>query len=183
MRDVVERTGKATRLWDAEHEFSVFEDALYERLGGDAVEPFDYLGHDHYDRSLEIYGMKPSVELSDDDRTFIKREGFTKIYHDRKGSPERCTLKERRHYAATIQSLRDQNADLERRLVVARADEFHGELRDKLEQWAFNVMLECSGNAAPIELAVGGAVLDLHDLQRILEAAPALASEPVERGE
>lgn len=91
--DMGERPKRAQILWEAELHFNQFEDDLYDRLGGDAVEPFEYIGHDFYDQSIEIYGLKPSIELTDDDRTFIKREGFRTIYHDRKGSPEHPNVK------------------------------------------------------------------------------------------
>lgn len=40
--------------------------------------------------------------------------------------------------------------------------------------WAFNVMLECSAHdeaTGPLECVIGGAVLNLHDLNRILDKA------------
>lgn len=46
------------------------------------------------------------------------------------------------------------------------------ELADALEAWAFNVRLECMHPDAgdKIECAIGGAILDLRDLARILTA-------------
>jgi len=43
--------------------------------------------------------------------------------------------------------------------------------REKLEAWAFNVALECSREEAQLEVAIGGAILDLRDLKAILDAA------------
>jgi hypothetical protein len=40
-----------------------------------------------------------------------------------------------------------------------------------LEAWAFNVMLECAGLEQPSEVAIGGALLDFRDLDRILQWA------------
>lgn len=43
------------------------------------------------------------------------------------------------------------------------------DLAEKLEAWSFNVMLECSGREeSDMLMAVGGAFLDLRDLNRIL---------------
>lgn len=39
-----------------------------------------------------------------------------------------------------------------------------------LEDWCFNVRLECLGRSdAELEVVLGGAILDLRDLDRILE--------------
>ena len=44
------------------------------------------------------------------------------------------------------------------------------DLRQILHDWAFNVMLECSGrNIGEAEMAIGGAVLSLHDLDKLLD--------------
>lgn len=42
-----------------------------------------------------------------------------------------------------------------------------------LESWAFNVMLECSAldDAQPSEVPIGGAILDLRDLHKVLDWA------------
>lgn len=43
---------------------------------------------------------------------------------------------------------------------------------DALEDWAFNVMLECAGRPdEKIDVVMGGAILDLRDLKAILDAA------------
>lgn len=49
---------------------------------------------------------------------------------------------------------------------------------EALDAWAFNVMLECCGDNArlPMEIAIGGAVLNLHDLDRILYWALTIAN-------
>lgn len=62
------------------------------------------------------------------------------------------------------------------------SEELHRDLAHALSAWSFNVMLECSGRADDaLEVAIGGAVLDLRDLDRILtwmiEATPAEAFE------
>ena len=50
------------------------------------------------------------------------------------------------------------------------------ELREPLEDWSFNVLLECSGREeSDMLIAIGGAFLDLRDLNRILEWARARA--------
>lgn len=44
--------------------------------------------------------------------------------------------------------------------------------QDLLEAWAFNVMLECSAlDPDGGQCAIGGAVLSLHDLNTVLQAA------------
>lgn len=44
------------------------------------------------------------------------------------------------------------------------------DLREILHDWAFNVMLECSGRKTDEgQIAIGGAVLDLHDLDKLLD--------------
>lgn len=51
---------------------------------------------------------------------------------------------------------------------------------EQLEAWAFNVMLECMGREEEkIEMLVGGAILDLRDLDRILTKAIARTNSPV----
>ena len=52
------------------------------------------------------------------------------------------------------------------------------ELREPLEAWSFNVLLECSGRKeSDMLIAIGGAYLDLRDLNRILEWARARAGD------
>jgi hypothetical protein len=42
---------------------------------------------------------------------------------------------------------------------------------ETVDAWAFNVMLECRGHAeAKINILLGGAILDLRDLHKILQA-------------
>lgn len=97
----------ADALWNAETALSVFEDQLYDRLGGDAVEPFSHIGHDHYDRSIEIYDLCKSVTLSDDDRAFIHAAGFATIYTDRKGDPDLSVKMRRKERAKLLERLRE----------------------------------------------------------------------------
>lgn len=41
-------------------------------------------------------------------------------------------------------------------------------LHEALDTWSFNVMLECTREDDQLEMVIGGAVLDLRDLDRIL---------------
>lgn len=50
-----------------------------------------------------------------------------------------------------------------------------GDMPTPLEAWAFNVHLECSRPDDPLEVAIGGAVLNLRDLDAILSDALAAA--------
>lgn len=44
------------------------------------------------------------------------------------------------------------------------------ELRQILHDWAFNAMLECCARKPDEgQIAIGGAVLDLHDLDKLLD--------------
>lgn len=71
--------------------------------------------------------------------------------------------------------------------LMALADD----LREPMAAWSFNVMLECSGrDESDMLIAVGGAFLDLRDLNRILKWAyllatthPAPASNTTSEGE
>jgi len=58
--------------------------------------------------------------------------------------------------------------------------ELPAELHEPLRAWAFNVMLECSHpDNDPPRLAIGGAILDLRDLERLLDwIASAFLPEP-----
>lgn len=50
---------------------------------------------------------------------------------------------------------------------------------EQLEAWAFNVMLECQGrDDDPLDIVIGGAVLNLRDLDQILQHARASALKP-----
>lgn len=53
------------------------------------------------------------------------------------------------------------------------------DLRDMLDQWLFNVELECGGGSLwPIEeIAVGGAVLKMADLLKVLRYASRLSQQ------
>jgi hypothetical protein len=59
------------------------------------------------------------------------------------------------------------------RLVPTGFDPSREEDAYALEAWAFNVMLECAGldDEQPSEVAIGGALLDFRDLDRILQWA------------
>lgn len=107
----------AERLWIAQTAFSVFEDELYDMLGGETVDPFDHCGEDCYDMSLEIYGLKTGVEITPDVQDFIKRHGFTRYYTDRKGSPEKLVRDRRQEIRSAVERERERSAR------IAEADE------------------------------------------------------------
>lgn len=64
--------------------------------------------------------------------------------------------------------------------LMALADDLH----EPMAAWSFNVMLECSGrDESDMLIAVGGAFLDLRDLNRILKWAYLRALAAQEKGE
>jgi hypothetical protein len=71
----------ADRLFAAERAVTLVEDELHELLitilGGDGYED---VTHDHYDRSIEIYGVGPDVVLSADDQEKLRAAGFDRCW-------------------------------------------------------------------------------------------------------
>ena len=51
------------------------------------------------------------------------------------------------------------------------------ELLKKIDAWAFNVRLECSGQPKPFSVVMGGAILAMDDLVEILEWAQTEAAK------
>lgn len=60
---------------------------------------------------------------------------------------------------------------------MTQADQASPDVREVLEAWCFNLMLEQSGNDGPILMAIGGAVLDLCDLVPMLDELSALRAK------
>src|SRR5689334_13751738 len=58
------------------------DDALYELEHGlrEAGAPFDRLGRDDYDCSLEIHGVPADYRLSPEAQQFLHSAGFAKVY-------------------------------------------------------------------------------------------------------
>lgn len=65
----------AQRLFDGDQAECDLEDVLL-----DAGVTFEKLGWDHYDCSLEIYGVPPNDRLSEDAQKAIHAAGFCKAY-------------------------------------------------------------------------------------------------------
>lgn len=66
----------ANILYEAQGAESQLEDSLFQA----GVTDFDRLSWDHYDNSLEIYGVAPSLRLSPEAQRVISDAGFSKVY-------------------------------------------------------------------------------------------------------
>lgn len=71
----------ADRLWAAEPVVSLIEEELADML--DVIigpHGWDDFTTDHYDRSIEIYGVGPDVVLSSDDQEKLRAAGFDRCW-------------------------------------------------------------------------------------------------------